>query len=486
MSGTAIVWFRRDLRLADHPALHAAVSSGRRVIALYIHSPEESAPWSPGGASNWWLHHSLQALDASLRQLGSRLIIRRGGAAAVLEQLCKESGADAVYWSRQYEAAHVARDRAIKADLRGRGLSAESYAGSLLSEPWQIRTGAGEVYRVFSPYWRNLSARLNQDPPLPPPTRLDDPQLSSLPLAELGLLPRIGWDAQFSTQWQPGEAGAHAALDLFQDAAARDYAEGRNRPDQRGTSALSPHLHFGEISPRQIIHLLCGTGSNAAYPNRQWEQQHAFIRELGWRDFAYQLLHNFPHTSLEPLYPQWASFPWRESDADVRAWQRGQTGIPIIDAGMRQLWQHGWMHNRVRMIVASFLCKNLRLHWLHGARWFWDTLLDADLASNTLGWQWSAGCGADAAPYFRVFNPVSQAEKFDPQGDYVRRFVPELQRLSGKAIHQPWLVGGMRGYPKPLVDLKQSRADALAAFAQFRGKSADTAAAETGAAASEV
>lgn len=465
--GSALVWLRRDLRLHDHPALHAACASGLRVVPVYIHDPDPSAAWATGAASHWWLHYSLQALDAALRQRGSRLIIRSGPAPQVLDQLIKQSGATAVYWSRQYEPAHIERDRRIKADLRERGLGVHSFAGNVLSEPWQIRTASGEAYKVFTPYWRNLGQRLQPASEPGASARLPDPGVDSLPLEQLQLLPSIGWDSEFSDHWQPGEAGAQQALELFMDDAARHYVAGRDRPDRHGTSRLSPHLHFGEISPNRIVQQLLHAGPMPVH--QALEAHQPFIRELGWRDFACQLLYNFPHTPTQPLYDKWQAFPWRVDPVALGAWQRGRTGIPIVDAGLRQLWRHGWMHNRVRMLVASFLVKNLRLHWLEGARWFFDTLLDADLASNTLGWQWSAGCGADASPYFRIFNPVTQALKFDPAGDYVRSFVPELAHLPGASIHQPWLTGGgIHGYPDPVVDLKSSRADALAAFGEFR------------------
>ncbi|MFO1494424.1 MAG: deoxyribodipyrimidine photo-lyase [Lysobacterales bacterium] len=469
---TAIVWFRRDLRLADNPALHAAVSAGHRVLPVYVHAPDEEAPWTPGAASAWWLHHSLQALDQQLRQRGSRLLICRGSSEQCLTQLIEASGAQALYWNRLYDPALTARDRVLKEGLRARGLEVRSYAGHLLAEPFELRTGAGEPYRVFTPFWRNLSGRVQAQTPLPAPARLDAPDIAdALTVAQLGLLPTLPWDQGFYPEWTPGEAGALAALEVFIAQALDGYASGRDRPDQRGTSRLSPALHFGEISPRQIVHRLWGDAS----PGRRALAE-PYLRELGWRDFGHHLLYHFPHTVHEPLQPGFAAFPWAEPVPErLAAWQRGRTGIPIVDAGMRELWSTGWMHNRVRMIVASLLTKNLRYHWLHGARWFWDTLVDADLANNTQGWQWSAGSGADAAPYFRIFNPIAQGERFDPDGRYVRRFVPELAKLSGAAVHQPWTIGGVRGYPKPIVDLKSSREAALAAYAQMRGKSVDAA-----------
>lgn len=464
---TAILWFRRDLRLSGNPALTAAWAAHERLIPVYIHAPEEEGAWAPGGASLSWLHHSLAQLDQALRALGSRLLLAEGPSEVALDRLIEASGARAIYWNRLYTPAAVARDRALKSRYRERGLNVTSCNGALLQEPWEVRTGSDEPYRVFTPYWRRASARLEPGRTLPAPERLVDPGLDGLPLEALRLKPRIPWDAAFYTEATPGEAGARAALRDFLDTALRDYPNARDLPARAGTSRLSAHLHFGEISARQVADAVLSVdprpeGIGAAY-----------LRELGWRDFSWQLLHHFPHTPEQPLNPAYAHFPWAEVDAaKLRAWQQGRTGIPIIDAGMRQLWQSGWMHNRLRMIVASFLTKNLRYPWQLGARWFWDTLVDADLGNNTQGWQWSAGCGADAAPYFRIFNPVSQGERFDPAGDYVRRWVPELRGLGPKTIHQPWTMGGVRGYPAPIVDLKQSREAALAAFQELKARNA--------------
>ena len=468
----AIVLFRRDLRLNDHAALHAAIASGLRVIPLYVHAPEEDGNWQPGGATRAWLARSLAALDQSLRKLGSRLVLRRGRTLEVVVKVAAQTDASAVYWHRLYEPAAVARDAQLKQALKAQGLIAESFPGYLLNEPWSIKTQVGDVYRVFTPYWRNAQKQITQAIPLRAPEQLSDPAVSGIALAELNLAAKPAWDQGFWEVFTPGEAGAAEALELFLDDALNHYADGRNRPDQRGTSRLSPHLHFGEISVRQLVHALGGAASPAAYARAE-----PYLRELGWRDFSQQLLYHYPHTADAPLNASFAEFPWASiQPAKLRAWQRGETGIPIIDAGMRELIQTGWMHNRVRMIVASLLTKNLRYPWQEGARWFWDTLVDADLANNSQGWQWSAGCGADAAPYFRIFNPVTQGERFDANGDYVRKFVPELRGLSAKTIHQPWLAGGVAGYPKPIVDLKTSREAALAAFAQFRGKGGESAA----------
>jgi deoxyribodipyrimidine photo-lyase len=477
MPETAVVWFRRDLRLSDNPALHHALASCERVIPVYIHAPDEEHPWQPGAASRWWLHHTLTALADGLRALGSHLIVADGDSLATLRRLIQATGARHCLWNRLYDPALVQRDSGIKQALRADGIRCDSFNALVLLEPWQVKTGAGEPYRVFTPYWRRCLPQLADiGTPLPAPRKLppvpDD--VPSLPIEALELLPRVRWDQGLRETWHPGERGAAARLEAFIAGPIKGYGEGREYPGEPGTSALSPHLHFGEIGPRQIVHAIgergLGEHDDAAH----------YIRELGWRDFSHQLLYHFPHTPSEPLDPKFAAFPWREDENGLllRAWQRGRTGIPIVDAGMRELWHTGWMHNRVRMIVSSLLTKNLRLPWQQGAHWFWDTLVDADLASNTQGWQWSAGSGADAAPYFRIFNPVRQGERFDPKGSYVRRWCPELAKLPDKFIHQPWeanpallddsgvQLGG--DYPAPVVELKQSRAEALAAYEEIK------------------
>ena len=468
---TTIVWLRRDLRLADNPALDAAVASGEPVVCVYVHAPEEEGAWRPGAASEWWLHHSLLALDAELRRRGAMLLLRSGPSAEALLALAAECGAGRVTWNRLYEPALVARDAAVKSRLRAAGLEAESCKAALLFEPWELETGSGDPYRVFTPYWRAARARLDTGGALTAPARLRGrADLPSLAIERLGLLPRIRWDSGLARAWTPGEAGAQEALAQFLDAALADYAGERDRPDHAGTSRLSPHLHFGEVSPRQVVQAIAARGLLA--------RGEPYVRELGWREFSHHLLFHYPDTTDAPLNPRFAHFPWATVDAgQLSAWQRGRTGVPLVDAGMRELWTTGWMHNRVRMVVASFLCKNLRLHWLHGARWFWDTLVDADLANNTQGWQWSAGCGADAAPYFRIFNPVAQGERFDPQGHYVRRWLPELARVPAAALQAPWTLrpleraeAGIAGTPwaQPIVDLADSRAAALAAYQRMR------------------
>jgi len=438
---TTLLWLRQDLRLADQPALQAAIERGGSIIPVFIWSPEEEGEWQHGAASRWWLHQSLGKLSAAIEKRGSKLILRRAtDSLACLRELLAETGATAVYWGRRYEPLIIARDARIKNELRESGIEARSFNTALLIEPWDVQNLSGKPFQVFTPFWRKACTAIDPPKPAAAPTRIAAPATwpRTATIEDLGLMPRISWYHGMAEAWRPGEVGAQALLEQFLEGPVKNYAETRNLPAVAGTSRLSPHLHFGEISPRQIWH---------AAP--EWRSTQ-FVTEIGWREFAHHLLYHFPRTTNEPLRADFARFPWRENADDLLAWQQGRTGIPLVDAGMRELWATGWMHNRVRMVVASFLVKNLRMHWLHGARWFWDTLVDADLASNTLGWQWAAGCGADAAPYFRVFNPESQAEKFDPQGEYQRR----------------WLGSGPRS--APIVDLKASRLEALAAFQTLR------------------
>ena len=484
MSTTVLVWLRRDLRVTDHPALHHAAARHDHIVPVFVLSPEEDADWPIGAASRWWLHHSLTSVSATLAQLGSPLIIRRGESLATLRSLIGESGAKAVYWNRLYEPAAITRDAKIKEALRADGLKVESFNGAVLFEPWQLKTGGGDPYRVYSPMFRAAEARFEEiRKPLPAPATLAAPSatLKTETIESLGLLPRIPWDGGFYEHWQPGEPGALRRLEQFAAKPIATYKDLRDQPGLDGAvSGLSPHLHFGEISPNQAFvraqqaqHELSSAGAHGNI--------HHFVKELFWREFSHHLLYHYPSTTHEPMYPKFAEFPWRTAGdyaGDLAAWQRGLTGIPIVDAGMRQLWTTGWMHNRVRMIVASFLTKNLLIPWQEGAAWFWDTLVDASLPQNTLGWQWAAGCGADAAPYFRIFNPVLQGEKFDEAGNYVRTWVPELATFPGKFIHRPWeapseirRAAGVAldsVYARPVVDLKESRDRALAAFARIK------------------
>lgn len=455
-----IVWFQQDLRLRDNPALDAAARRGGPVIPVYVWCPEEEGAWPPGAASRWWLHRSLQALDASLAGRGLRLALRTGATLECLRELAAETGATAVLWNRRYEPAAIARSAAVKAGLRALGLAAASFNAALLAEPWEWLNRAGKPYQVYTPFARRLLHDLDPPQPLPIPRTLRAAASAprSVPLEALGLLPALPWYETMAAQWQPGEAGAWKRLKRFLAQALGDYARARDLPAVAGTSRLSPHLHFGEIGPRQIWHALGPRGRSSP-----------FLRELLWREFAHHLLYHFPHTATEPLRGEFARFPWRTDGRLLRAWQRGRTGVPLVDAGMRELWAHGWMHNRVRMVAGSFLVKNLLLPWQTGACWFWDTLVDADLAANTLNWQWVAGCGADAAPYFRIFNPLAQAQRFDAQGEYVRRWVPEASS-GGRPGWGAAPAGGAPGapYPAPIVDLRASREAALEAYATMR------------------
>jgi deoxyribodipyrimidine photo-lyase len=443
---------------------------------VYIHAPREEGAWAPGGASQWWLHHSLAALQADLRSRGSDLIVRSAeDSAAELLKVARSAGAARVLWNRRYEPAAIARDAGVKTGLRAQGLDAESYNGSLLREPWEIKTKTGAPYQVFTPFWRRCLGLSDPEKPLMAPQRLPAPDRwpATLALTDLGLLPRVDWSGGMREAWKPGAGHALARLREFLANGLHGYPHARDLPGLPGTSGLSPHLHFGEISPRQIWHAVRMNAEDRG-KDSQWRDSR-FLTEIGWREFAHHLLYHFPHTPGKPLRAAYARFPWKDNAGHLRAWQRGRTGYPIVDAGMRQLWHTGWMHNRVRMIAASFLVKHLLIDWTFGARWFWDTLVDADLASNTQGWQWAAGCGADAAPYFRVFNPILQGRRFDASGTYVRSWLPELARLPNDWIHEPWAApedelrrAGIalgKNYPAPIVDHARARAAALAALA---------------------
>jgi deoxyribodipyrimidine photo-lyase len=467
-----IVWFRQDLRLADNPALNAAADSGAPVVALYILDDAGHGAWAPGGASRWWLQGSLLSLAADLRALGIALVLRRGTAQAVLDAVIAETGAGSVLWNRCYEPALRRRDEAIKAALTARAIAVRSFNAGLLFEPWTIATQGGHPFKVYTPFAR--ACRAAAAPPLPvaAPRRLRaaDARIASDDLDSWKLTPRRpDWAGGLRATWRPGETGAQQRLARFLADAVDDYKEQRNRPDIEATSRLSAHLHFGEISPRQLWHAAMARDGAGA--------QH-FVSELLWREFAHHLLFHFPELPERNWRPEFDAFPWQDSADGLDDWQRGRTGYPIVDAGMRELWQTGWMHNRVRMIVASFLVKDLMLPWQLGEAWFWDTLVDADLANNAASWQWVAGCGADAAPYFRVFNPVLQGEKFDPAGAYVRRYVPELARLPAPLIHRPWEADAAElraagvmlagNYPQRIVDHGEARVRALAAFAKLK------------------
>ena len=478
MTDLALMWFRQDLRIEHNPALLQACQHGK-VLPVFVLDDEAPGEYRHGGASRWWLHHSLDALN---RQLDGRLQFFKGNAENIIEQLADRHRVSLVCWNRCYEPWQIARDKRLKQTLLSKGIDAHSFNASLIWEPWQNCKDDGSAYRVFTPFYK--AAIRNGLPDLPAHTGIspDNFEASAEPgacsLRALGLMPSIPWYLDMEKQWQPGAQGARKALDRFLESGMRDYKQARDFPATEGVSRLSPHLRFGEISPLAVAH----AAAEASHGMQAENDAEHFIRELCWREFSYHLLFHFPDIPHRNFNGKFDAFPWQSNPSALAAWQRGNTGYPLVDAGMRELWQTGYMHNRVRMVVGSFLVKNLLIHWHHGERWFWDCLLDADLANNACSWQWVAGSGVDAAPYFRVFNPVTQSRKFDSQGDYIRRFVPELAGLSDKWIHEPWLApeaeletaGIVLGsdYPLPIVDLKESRESALAAYAQLKEASA--------------
>jgi deoxyribodipyrimidine photo-lyase len=465
---TRLVWFRNDLRLEDNPALSCAAEAGP-VVCLYI--LDERA----GAASRWWLHGSLSALDADLRARGGRLVLRRGDPVSVVPALAQAVRADAVHAARSFEPAGRETDRAVDAALRADGIGFHRHLSLSLFPPERIVNQAGKPYGVYTPFSKACFAAGVPEEFLAAPERLDGPDIESERLEDWALLPRApDWAAGMRAEWQPGEAGARARLAAFLAGPVRNYLAARNVPGIVGTSKLSPHIHFGEISPRVLWHAARRAGNSDGHMH--------FLKELLWREFSINLLWQHPDLRTAPIRPEFAAFPWAEDAAGLHAWQRGQTGVPIVDAGMRELWHTGWMHNRVRMICASFLVKHLLIPWQAGERWFWDTLCEADEAANAASWQWVAGCGADAAPYFRVFNPVLQGKKFDGEGAYVRKFVPEIARLPDAFIHEPAAAPAeiLRGagvvlgktYPRPIIGLNEGRERALAAFERIRAHAA--------------
>ncbi len=468
-----IFWFRDDLRLADNPGLAAAVASGKPVVTVFVLDDESRETRPMGAACRWWLDKSLAALGERIAAKGGKLILRRGAAEAVIAQLVEETGAEAVFWNRRYGAARKIDER-IKAALKAEGVAAESFNGSLLAEPFALKTGTGGDFKVFTPFWKALQASLVMPAAAPEPRALKTVAgVASDKLADWGLHPtRPDWSGGMAEAWTPGEMGARKRLRDFLKDQIAGYSENRDRPDEDGTSRLSPYLRFGEISPHQCWRAARHAEEAGEAPARDVQK---FLSEIAWRDFSYHLLYHDPQMPKLSWRRQFEEIEWRKgTKAELEAWRRGQTGYPIIDAGMRQLWTTGWMHNRVRMIVASFFAKDLLVHWRKGEEWFWDTLVDADEANNANGWQWTAGTGADAAPYFRVFNPVLQGEKFDPNGDYVRAWAPELSALPAKWIHHPWEApaavlaeAGVKlgeTYPAPVVDHDFARKRALETY----------------------
>lgn len=478
MTSTTLVWFRQDLRLHDNPALEHALRHGS-ILPIYILDDETGEQWKLGGASRWWLHHSLKALDESLKHYGHQLHLFVGDPVRIIPSIIQQMKAKGIVWNRCYEPYAIERDQSIKGALNAMGIEVKSFNASVLFEPWTIANQQGAFFKVFTPFWKHC-LRQTVDPMgdsvhmLTSSKSCVDAIGGALSLEALILLPtRSNWASGFD--WQVGEAAALARLDQFIEGAIHTYKDQRDYMNQDPTSKLSPHLHFGEISPRLIYHrcqevIAMGQGDMSGV--------YHFLSELGWREFSYHLLYHFPKLPSDPFRSEFSQFAWSDQPEALKQWQQGKTGFPVVDAAMRELWHTGYMHNRARMIVASFLTKNLLIHWRHGAEWFWDTLVDADLASNSASWQWVAGCGVDAAPYFRIFNPVTQGETFDPDGAYVKRWVPELADLETKYIHQPWTAplavlkeAGIRlghTYPHPMVGLKATRERALQAYAEIK------------------
>ncbi|MEZ4750985.1 MAG: deoxyribodipyrimidine photo-lyase [Bdellovibrionota bacterium] len=458
---THIHWFRNDLRLADNPALTEAARGNAKVLCLYILS--KSDPWPLGGASKAWLHKSLESLGRELKERDGKLYCVEGEPLEVLKEVCSEVNASAVYWNRTYEPYSVELGNTVKKTLRGKGVECHSFGSNLLLEPWQLKNGSGDPYRVFTPYWKaakKLYAELEPVLRRPSFEPFSGTVKGTGDVKSLGLLTGHPWENKILQYWEPGEAGAKKRLSRLSESFLKSYPTDRDMPELEGTSCLSPHLHFGELSPKQVLGAIGLKGA-----------AEGFMRQIAWREFGHNLLYHFPKTPTEPLNAQFKHFAWKSDKKSLEKWKKGLTGYPIVDAGMRELWETGWMHNRVRMIAASFLIKDLLVHWSEGAEWFWETLVDADLANNTLGWQWVAGCGADAAPFFRIFNPVLQGKKFDPEGNYVRTWIPELAKLPSKWIHEPWAApaevlreAGVEldnTYPKPLLDHSMARDRAL-------------------------
>lgn len=483
-SSGALLWFREDLRIADNPALDSAVKSGRPVSAIYVLDERTEGLRAMGGAARWWLARSLRALASDCAAIGLPFSVRRGRSDRLVREALRETGAEAVFWNRRYAAWEIEIDAALKEELQGDRFSVESSNGRLLHEPWEVKSKSGDPFKVFSPYWRAAQARDEPRAPIPRPSKgkiepgraIDGESLDSLGLEPTGL----DWAGGLRDAWTPGEDGAKTRLKAFVEDDLRGYASARDRPDLPSTSRMSPHLRFGEVSPHQLWHAVERAAAEGLATARDVEK---FRTELGWREFSHHLLFQFPELATRNFQQRFDDFPWEKpKPSHLMAWRKGLTGFPIVDAGMRQLWRTGWVHNRVRMICASFLIKDLLIDWREGEAWFWDTLVDADPANNAANWQWVAGSGADAAPYFRVFNPSLQGVRFDPHGDYVRAFVPELESMPARYIHAPWEAppealseAGVelgKTYPMPIVDHGAARDRALKAFDRMKAGSA--------------
>lgn len=483
--GPIIVWLRDDLRTSDNPALSAAAAGLRPLIVVFILDEQTAGVRPLGGAARWWLHGSIETVDSALAACGGRVHCFRGGAVETIERIVIQSRAAAVYWNRRYDGAGREIDGELKAILPRRGCVAESFGANLIHEPWTVESRAGTPFRVFSAFWRAASALEAPSRPLAAPRAIrfaDNAAIetSSLPLQALELQPsRPDWASGLRASWRRGERGAHACLRDFIGGGLRTYTAERDRPDRSATSRLSPYLRFGNISARQVWYAVATAVS--ARPDEALEEHlDKLLSELGWRDFSYYLLFHHPDIARHDLRDAFDRMKWRDDAPALRDWQRGLTGYPFVDAGMRELWATGWMHNRVRMVTASFLTKHLLIDWREGEAWFWDTLVDADPANNPVSWQWVAGSGCDASPFFRIFNPVLQGEKFDPEGTYVRRWVPELAGLPLSVVHRPWQASAAqlsaaglklgKSYPLPIVDHETARRRALAALKAVDGR----------------
>ena len=472
-----IVWFRKDLRTLDNPCLHYALGAGLEVIPVFIWDKDDGGQWSPGSASRWWLHNALESLQSSFDKLGGKMIFRTGKTEEIIPKLVSETCAKSVCFSRVYDPAGLATQNLVENILKKQGVSTHSFNSSLLNEPWEIKNGTGRPFKVFTPYWKSSRNAIHREPASYRPHELPFPTepIQSQRLEEMDILPNHPWTEKLSAYWNVSEGAAHNLIAQTANQVTRSYSSHRNIPSVAGTSRLSPYLAWGLVSPRQICQAVL-----QAQRKDNAKGVEDYLAEIGWREFSYHLLYHFPSIPDRPLRPKYANFPWRKDREALQKWKYGQTGYPLVDAGMRQLYETGWMHNRVRMVVASFLVKHLLISWTEGARWFWDTLIDADLASNTQGWQWAAGCGADAAPYFRIFNPILQGEKFDSTGDYSKHWIPSLAKVPPKWIFRPWEMPAEllaecdlrlgENYPKPCIDHVTARNRALSALASFNDK----------------